>query len=126
MLVAVVGGNLQGVEATYLARKAGWEVILIDKNSNAPASGLCDYFVQGDVTEAKSHLDILQQADIIIPALENLSALKVLQRKSMETGTPLAFDPNAYTITSSKLQSNQLFPLLNSEKLDRNLDLYRG
>jgi heterodisulfide reductase subunit A-like polyferredoxin len=37
MLVAVVGGNLQGVEATYLARKAGWEVILIDKNSNAPA-----------------------------------------------------------------------------------------
>ena len=109
MLVAVVGGNLQGVEATYLARKAGWEVILIDKNSNAPASGLCDYFVKGDVTEAESHLDILQQADIIIPALENLSALKILQRKSMETGTPLAFDPHAYTITSSKLQSNQLF-----------------
>ena len=126
MLIAVVGGNLQGVEATYLARKAGWEVILIDKNSNAPASGLCDYFVKGDVTEAESHLDILQQADIIIPALENLSALKILQRKSMETGTPLAFDPHAYTITSSKLQSNQLFSLLNSEKLGRNLDLYRG
>jgi pyrrolysine biosynthesis protein PylC len=112
MLVAVVGGNLQGVEATYLARKAGWEVILIDKNSNAPASGLCDYFVKGDVTEAESHLEILQQADIIIPALENPSALKILQRKSMETGTPLAFDPHAYTITSSKLQSNQLFSLL--------------
>jgi pyrrolysine biosynthesis protein PylC len=112
MLVAVVGGNLQGVEATYLARKAGWEVILIDKNSNAPASGLCDDFVKGDVTEAGSHFDILQQADIIIPALENLSALKILQRKSMETGTPLAFDPHAYTMTSSKLQSNQLFSRL--------------
>lgn len=109
MLVAVVGGNLQGVEATYLARKAGWEVILIDKNSNAPASGLCDYFVKGDVTEAESLFDILQQADIIIPALENLAALKILQRKSMETGTPLAFDSHAYTLTSSKLQSNQLF-----------------
>ena len=112
MLVAVVGGNLQGVEATYLARKAGWEVILIDKNSNAPASGLCDDFVKGDVTEAGSHFDILQQADIIIPALENLSALKILQRKSMQTETPLAFDPHAYTMTSSKLQSNQLFSLL--------------
>jgi len=55
MLVAVVGGNLQGVEATYLARKAGWEVILIDKNSNAPASGMCNYFVKGDVTDAGSH-----------------------------------------------------------------------
>jgi pyrrolysine biosynthesis protein PylC len=112
MLVAVVGGNLQGVEATYLARKAGWEVILIDKNSNAPASGLCDDFVKGDVTDAGSHSDILQQADIIIPALENLSALKILQRKSMETGTPLAFDSHAYTVTSSKLQSNLLFSRL--------------
>ena len=112
MLVAVVGGNLQGVEATYLARKAGCEVILIDKNSNAPASGLCDHFVKGDVTVAGSHSDILQQADIIIPALENLSALKILQRKSMETGTPLAFDSHAYTVTSSKLQSNLLFSRL--------------
>jgi pyrrolysine biosynthesis protein PylC len=112
MLVAVVGGNLQGVEATYLARKAGWEVILIDKNSNAPASGLCDDFVKGDVTDAGSHSDILQQADIIIPALENLSALRILHRKSMETGTPLAFDSHAYSITSSKLQSNQLFSRL--------------
>ena len=112
MLVAVVGGNLQGVEATYLARKAGCEVVLIDKNANAPASGLCDYFVKGDVTDAGSHSDILQQADIIIPALENLSALKTLQRKSMETGTPLAFDSHAYSITSSKLQSNQLFTRL--------------
>ena len=92
MLVAVVGGNLQGVEATYLAHKAGWEVILIDKHSNAPASGLCDYFGEGDVTDAGSHSDILQQADIIVPALENLSTLKILQKKSMETGTPLAFD----------------------------------
>ena len=112
MLVAVVGGNLQGIEATYLAHKAGWEVLLIDKNSNAPASGLCDYFVKGDVTAAGSHFDSLQEADIIIPALENLTALKSLQRKSMETGIPLAFDSHAYTMTSSKLQSNQLFSRL--------------
>jgi pyrrolysine biosynthesis protein PylC len=112
MLVAVVGGKLQGVEATYLARKAGCEVVLIDKNSNAPASGLCDYFVKGDVTETGSHSDILQQADIILPALENLIALRTLQRKSRETGTPLAFDSHAYTVTSSKLQSNLLFSRL--------------
>ena len=112
MIVAVVGGNLQGVEATYLARKAGWEVVLIDKNSNAPASGLCDDFIQGDVTDTGSHWDILQQADIIIPALENLSALKTLQQKALKTGTPLALDSHAYSITSSKLQSNQLFSRL--------------
>jgi len=27
MLVAIIGGNLQGVEGTYLAKKAGWEVL---------------------------------------------------------------------------------------------------
>ena len=41
MRVAVVGGNLQGVEVAYLAHKAGWEVFLIDKRTGAPASGIC-------------------------------------------------------------------------------------
>jgi len=50
LLVAVVGGKLQGVEATYLAHKAGWEVRVVDKNDQVPASGLCDSFVQADVT----------------------------------------------------------------------------
>jgi pyrrolysine biosynthesis protein PylC len=31
VLAAVVGGNLQGTEAVYLSKKAGWEVLLIDK-----------------------------------------------------------------------------------------------
>jgi pyrrolysine biosynthesis protein PylC len=30
--VAIIGGNLQGVEAAYLARKAGYQVLVIDKN----------------------------------------------------------------------------------------------
>ncbi len=42
MLVAVVGGNLQGVEAAYLAHKAEWEDLGIDKKMVVPASGLCD------------------------------------------------------------------------------------
>jgi len=40
MIVAVVGGKLQGIEATYLAHKAGWDVLLIDTNPAVPASGL--------------------------------------------------------------------------------------
>ena len=45
MLVAIIGGNLQGVEAAYLARKAGCEVLVIDRKPVVPASGLCDRFV---------------------------------------------------------------------------------
>ena len=51
MRVAIVGGKLQGVEAVYLAKKAGWEVVLVDKKSEVPAAELCDEFYSLDVTK---------------------------------------------------------------------------
>ncbi|UCD81302.1 MAG: 3-methylornithine--L-lysine ligase PylC [Desulfobacterales bacterium] len=109
MLVAVVGGNLQGVEAAYLARKAGWHVRVVDKNLQAPASGLCDSFVQHDVTEEKGLPQALRDVDLVIPALEDDDALTVLTRWSRQAKVPLVFDPAAYAISSSKLESNRLF-----------------
>ena len=38
MKVAIVGGKLQGTEAVYLAKLAGFESILIDRNPEVPAS----------------------------------------------------------------------------------------
>ena len=51
MRVAIVGGKLQGIEAVYLAHKAGWEVFLIDTNPGVPASGMCDFFIPMDIVE---------------------------------------------------------------------------
>jgi len=56
LLVGVVGGKLQGVEAAYLARKAGWEVRVVDRMPRVPASGLGDSFAQLNVT-AEDNLD---------------------------------------------------------------------
>lgn len=112
MLAAVVGGNLQGVEAAYLARKAGWQVRVVDKNLRAPASGLCDAFVQLDVTKARDLSVVLADVDLVIPALEDDDALAVLTRWSRQAKVPLAFDPAAYAISSSKVESNRLFARL--------------
>ena len=109
MLVAVVGGNLQGVEATYLAKKAGWEVILIDRRSVVPASGLCDRFIRLDVTGGKDLSKTLGDVELIIPALENQSALSALDQWTREKGIAFAFDPEAYLVSSSKATSNRLF-----------------
>ncbi len=109
MLVAVAGGNLQGVEATYLAKKAGWEVILIDRRYVVPASGLCDRFIRLDVTGAEDLSKTLSDVDLMIPALENQSALSTLDQWTREKGIAFVFDPNAYFISSSKATSNQLF-----------------
>lgn len=109
LLVGVIGGKLQGVEAAYLARKAGWEVRIVDCKSRVPASNLCDSFVQVDVT-VKNNLDgAFGDVDFIIPALENDTALRSLSQWSRKTGVPLAFDPEAYAVSSSKQKSAEFF-----------------
>ena len=109
MLAAVVGGGLQGVEACYLAGKAGWRVLLIDMKSAAPAVGLCDEFRQVDATEEGGLEEALNGVDLIVPALENESALRSLWTTSQRMSVPAVFDPAAYAVSSSKVTSNRLF-----------------
>jgi len=106
--VAVVGGKLQGIEATYLAHKAGWEVILLDKNSIVPAAGLSDAFYQLDVT-TEDLPGIIKTVNLIIPALEDVVALNCLKEKAAKEDIPLAYDARAYAVSSSKKKSNLLF-----------------
>ncbi len=109
MLVAIIGGNLQGVEAAYLAKKAGWEVLLIDKNPQAGASLMCDRFLPLTITAQSDPHDILKDVDLIIPALENNGVLGILKKWSLETAIPLAFDMEAYSVSSSKKKSDRIF-----------------
>lgn len=107
--VAIVGGKLQGTEAVYLAKKAGFRSLLIDKNVNAPASGFCDEMGAFDVRKKEGRLiDFLRQADFILPALENDEAHAALIEISREYGFKLAFDARAYSITHSKLKTDRL------------------
>ena len=113
MRVLIVGGKLQGVEAAYLAHKAGWEVILVDRNPVVPAAGLCDSFYQVDVTsEALDLTKAIKAADLIIPALEEPVALAYLRERVEREGVPMAYDPAAYAISSSKRKSALLFAKL--------------
>jgi len=110
MKVVIVGGKLQGVEATYLAHKAGWEVALVDRNSMVPASGLSETFYQLDVTDEALNLpEAVKSADLIIPALENSVALNCLREVAAKEDIPLAYDPAAYAVSSSKKESDLLF-----------------
>ncbi len=113
MRVAIVGGKLQGVEAAFLAHEAGWEAVLIDKKSSVPASGLCRSFYQCDVVKDVSSLRrIIEKVDLIIPALEDVAALRALQKCAADASIPLAYDARAYFITHSKKRSNRLFEKL--------------
>ena len=111
MRAAIIGGGLQGVEASYLAKKAGWEVLLVDKKKDIPARGLCDHFLRIDVAAGTDFDRIFKGVDIVIPALEEDDALASLCQWVHKSSrpVPLAFDWDAYQISASKISSNHLF-----------------
>lgn len=109
MRVAVLGGKLQGVEAAYLAGKAGWHIVLVDKNPDAPAVGLCDSFYRFDLMDKKKLLELLSTVDFVIPALEEKDVLDMIYECAQVVGVKVVYDPRSYLLSSSKLESDKLF-----------------
>lgn len=109
MRLLVVGGRLQGVEAAYLAKKAGFWVRVVDKKAPVPAMGLGDEFLQVDATAPGGLEKAAEEIDLILPAMENQAALDALADEAPRLGIPLAFDPAAYAVSSSKPASDRFF-----------------
>ena len=109
MRIGIVGGLLQGIEAVYLSKKAGYETLVIDKKCSAPAAFISDDFEEMDITENISKTKkILSDCDAVIPANENLDTLIYLDKLMEDIDTEFLFDLNAYKISSSKILSNRL------------------
>ncbi len=113
MKVLIAGGKLQGVEAAYLAGKCGFDTVLVDKKENIPAKNLCTAFIQMDILNSSRLASILQDIDIVIPALENHNALIALSDACKNTNTAFPFSTYSYTLSSSKEKSKHLFENLN-------------
>jgi 3-methylornithine--L-lysine ligase len=116
LLIAIVGGGLQGVEVAYLSKKAGFQVMILDKTPYPPAKGLADDFVHVDICKMDKALAFLEKADLVLPALESDKALAALNLWQKNSTTPICFDFNAYKVSSSKQESNKLFSRLGIPK----------
>ena len=109
MKLGIVGGLLQGMEAVYLAKKAGYETLVIDRNEKAPAVSIADGAETVDITLERSKAErILSDCDAIMPANENIETLVSIDKIAREIDVDLLFDLNAYNISSSKILSNKL------------------
>ena len=108
--ICLIGGKLQGVEAAYLAKKAGLVVVLIDKNPSALARGLCDEFHCFDITKDKPRfISISEDSDFMIPVNENEETIAFLKSALDEIKCPLLFDFDAYEISCDKTKSKTYF-----------------
>jgi 3-methylornithine--L-lysine ligase len=108
--LAVVGGKLQGTEAAYLALKAGYDVVLVDRRPGVPASGLATEMSVFDVcAEEDRTRQLFLGCDAVLPACEDDDTLRWLSERAAAWGVPLLFDLPAYSVSSSKVRSNRLF-----------------
>lgn len=111
--MGVVGGRLQGTEAAYLGRAAGYEVVLVDKAPGTPASGLAaESHVFDVLTDPGRARDVLSSCDVVIPACENTATLRWLAASLPTWGVPLAFHLPSFEVTRSKIASDALFAAL--------------
>jgi len=104
---------LQGVEALYLAGKAGYKTLLIDKNPDAVAAKLCDIFLKFRFSLDEPIPEKYPSVDLILPAIEDDEVLAALKIWADTANIPFVFDFEAYRISSSKLISDRLFSRLN-------------
>ena len=107
--IAVIGGKLQGTEAVYLARKAGFRTLLIDRHPDVPAAALCDRLLVFDFGADGVYPPDAGRPDLILPALEDDAVHCLARRWAQAEDIPLAFDLNAYGVSCSKLASDRLF-----------------
>lgn len=109
MRVCIVGGALQGMEAAFLGRKAGYETVVVDRRGNAPALSICDEaHVINPLVDPEGALEIFRTCDAVLPACEEHDLLELLDRMLREAGIPFLFDLHAYDTSQSKLESNEL------------------
>jgi pyrrolysine biosynthesis protein PylC len=109
MRIAIVGAELHGIEAAYLAKKAGFETLVIGKREGAPALALADkYAVVDPVGQDRLVIQLIKDYDAVLPACENVDMLTRLVKKLGDHDIPLLFDINAFTVASSKNASNSL------------------
>ena len=113
MKILIIGAKLQGLEAVYLAKKAGYETVLVDKNSDAIAGSTADKFIVMNVFEEDAMKSLFQQVDIAVPMIEDEKVIEQVLKYGLECNIPVIADLSAYRISSSKLKSNNLFETLN-------------
>jgi len=73
--ILIIGAKLQGVEAIYLAKKAGYHVTALDHNADAPGRDLADNFIKADVFDEEEILQLFLKADVVLPAIEDYEVI---------------------------------------------------
>ncbi len=106
----LIGGKLQGFEASYLAKKARLHVVLVDKKERPLITKVVDEFHCFDVTKEPERLiELSRTAVAVLPVNENPETINFLRNIRNELACPMLFDFDAYHISMDKKRSKEYF-----------------
>ena len=92
------------MEAVFLAHKAGYETVVIDRRAEAPALSICDEpHVLNPLDDPDGAMEVFRTCDAVLPACEEHDLLTRLDAILSEAGIPFLFDIRAYDVSQSKL-----------------------
>ena len=109
MRLCIVGGALQGMEAAFLGKKAGFETVVIDRKPTAPALSICDEpHVLNPLEDPEEAGKVFESCDAVIPACEELDLLRHLDSELSGSSVEFLFDLESYGTSCSKRRSNEV------------------
>ena len=109
MRLCIVGGALQGMEATFLGKKADFETVVLDRKPTAPALSFCDEpHVLNPLENPDEARKVFESCDAVIPACEELDLLKSLDSMLSGSSVEFLFDLESYGVSCSKKRSNEV------------------
>ena len=109
MRLCIVGGALQGMEAAFLGKKAGFETVVIDRRPTAPALSICDEpHVLNPLEDPEEAGKVFESCDAVIPACEELDLLRHLDSELSGSSVEVLFDLESYGTSCSKRRSNEV------------------
>ncbi|MDP2216575.1 MAG: 3-methylornithine--L-lysine ligase PylC [Methanolobus sp.] len=112
--LVLIGGKLQGFEASYLTKKAGMRVVLVDKKERPLIMKVVDEFHCFDVTkEPEKLIELSKTAMAVLPVNENLETINFLRTLRDKLACPMLFDFDAYHISMDKKRSKEYFRSIN-------------
>lgn len=102
--IGMLGGGQLGRMFTIAARTMGYEVIVVDPDSNSPAGQLANRHIGADYADPATLAIIAQNCDVVTTEFENIPASTLEQ---LATDCPVRPGAHAVTITQDRIHEKK-------------------
>lgn len=107
MNIGIIGGGQLGRMLIYCSCKLGFQYVVLDPDSAAPARPLAHHFIQGSLYDSQALRQLLEHSDIATYEIEHIHTKTLLEAE--EAGFPLYPSPRLLEVIQDKGVQKEVF-----------------